>query len=111
MGICCGSQEKSRIINEIKADIYSLPIVVYSKAGCPKCLRIKSKLFSVRAEPKIIEVRQYYMKNILREVSGKKTFPFVSLWGKFMETREIEAEISKGSLDGLKKGSSQNFKT
>ena len=108
MGICCGSQEKFRVINEIKSDINTSPIVVYSKAGCPKCLRIKSKLYSVRAEPKIIEIRNFYMKRILREVSGHKTFPFVALWGKFIAIREVEAELAKGSLDGLKKGSIKN---
>lgn len=109
MGICCGSQEKSRLINEIKADIYSLPIVVYSKAGCPKCLRVKSKLYSLRAEPKIIEVHNFNLKRMLKELTGQKSFPFVFVNSEFVGTREFDEKLAKGNLDNLVKTGQEGY--
>lgn len=109
MGICCGSQEKSRLISEIKADIYSIPIVVYSKAGCPKCLRVKSKLYSMRAEPKIIEVHNFHLKGVLKEVTGQKSFPFVFVKGEFVGSRKFEEILAKGSLDNFIKTSQEGY--
>ena len=104
MGICCSSSERSRIMPEIEADIKNQFIVVYSKAGCPRCLKIKSKLHSIRAEPKIIEVNNFSMKVILKEITKQRYFPFVFIGGSFIETRMLEIEINKGNIQNLIKG-------
>ena len=106
MGICCGTNEKTRVLNEIKSDISNQFIVVYSKVGCPKCLRIKSLLHSIRAEPKIIEVSGLTMKTVLKEMTLQKSLPFVFIKGEFIESRKLEAEIKKGTIQNLIKNNS-----
>ncbi|OMJ71441.1 hypothetical protein SteCoe_30349 [Stentor coeruleus] len=98
MGICCGTNEKEKISNEIEADINSQFIVIYSKVGCPKCLRVKSQFHSIRSDPKIIEVTSLPMKFILKEMTHQKSLPYVFIKGAFVDNRKLESEISKGNL-------------
>lgn len=101
MGICCGSSEKAKILSEIKSDINNEYIVVYSKVGCPKSLKVKSLLHSIHADPKIIEINSLIAKSVLKEFTLQKSLPFVFIGGSFIETRKFEAEIKKGGIQSM----------
>ena len=111
MGICCGSNEKNKLLNEIKSDIDTQYIVVYSKVGCPKSLKVKSLLHSIRADPRITEITSIAMKNVLKEYTSQKSSPYVFIGGTFIETRKFEAEIKKGGIqDMIKNHNSKSIK-
>ena len=101
MGICCGIEEKNKILSEISSDINNQYIVLYSKVGCPKCVRTKSLLHSIRANPFIIEVNNLSIKNALKEFTKQKSLPYVFIGGTFIETRKLEVEIKNGNLQNM----------
>lgn len=98
MGVCYGSNEKKNLANEIEAEINNHLIVVYSKLGCPKSLRVKSQLHSISADPKIIEVNSITMRLVLKEMTHQKSLPYVFINRNFIENRKLESEISKGKM-------------
>jgi glutaredoxin len=101
MGICCSSSEKNKILDGIKSDINNQFIIVYSKVGCPKCLKIKTLLHSIRAEFKIIETNSLNMKYVLKELTKQKSLPYVFINGEFIQTRKLETEVKKGNIGNM----------
>ena len=111
MGICCGSNEKYKVLNEIKSDIVMKYVVVYSKVGCPKSLKVKSLLYSIRADPRITEISSITMKNALKDFTHQKSSPYVFIGGKFISNRKFEEEIKKGEIQGMIKNYESNQRT